>query len=183
MTIYIVTVANKSDGYYEILKESCIRNGCNLITLGFGEKWGGFVWKYKKLQEFLKTIDPSDIVVFVDGFDVIMVDYIDTFIAKYKKFNKSIVFSIINDLDIMKYFAKKVFNTIKYKGSEYWLCSGLYVGKAVDLINMFDMMNIDSDTTNDDQLLLTQFYVNDYRRLIGNIIHIFSIYYRYSGTM
>ena len=159
--IHIVTVANKSDGYYEILKKSCIRNGCNLITLGFGEKWGGFVWKYKKLKEFLKIIDPSDIVVFVDGFDVIMVNNIDTFIKRYNKFNKSIVLSIINDLNIIKYFAKKVFNTIKYKGSEYWLCSGLYVGKADDLTEMFDMMNIDSDTMNDDQLLLTQFLISN----------------------
>ena len=159
MAIYIVTVANKSDGYYEILKKSCIRNGCNLITLGFGEKWGGFVWKYKKLQEFLKTIDPSDIVIFVDGFDVIMVDHIDIFMERYKKFNKSIVLSIINNPDIIKYFEKKVFNTIKYKGSEYWLCSGLYVGVVSDLIYMFDMMNIESDKTNDDQLLLTQFLI------------------------
>ena len=159
MAIYIVTVANKSDGYYEILKKSCIRNGCNLITLGFGEKWGGFVWKYKKLQEFLKTIDPSDIVVFVDGFDVIMVDHIDIFMERYKKFNKSIVLSIVNNLDIVKYFEKKIFNTIKYKGSEYWLCSGLYVGVVSDLIYMFDMMNIESDKTNDDQLLLIQFLI------------------------
>ena len=159
MYVHIVTVANKSDGYYEILKKSCIRNGCNLITLGFGEKWGGFVWKYKKLKEFLKIIDPSDIVVFVDGFDVIMINNIDTFIKRYNKFNKSIVLSIINNPDIIKYFEKKVFNTIKYKGSEYWLCSGLYVGIASDLIDIFDMMNIDSDTMNDDQLLLTQFLI------------------------
>ncbi len=159
MPVYVVTVANKSDGYYEILKKSCIKNGCQLITLGFGEKWGGFVWKYKKLQEFLKTIDNDSIVIFVDGFDVVMVDHIDTFMARYKKFGKSIVLSIINNPDIIKYLEKKVFNTIKYKGSEYWLCSGLYVGKAVDLSNMFYIMDIESDTTNDDQLLLTRFII------------------------
>jgi len=161
MSIYIVTVANKSDGYYEILKQSCIRNGCELTTLGFEEEWGGFVWKYKKLQEFLKTINPNDIVVFVDGFDVIMVNHIDKFITQYKKFNKGIVLSIVNDLNIIKYFQKKMFNTIKYKGSKYWLCSGLYVGKTDDLIQMFDMMNIDLDTLNDDQLLLTQFLIDN----------------------
>ena len=36
MSVHIVTTANKSGGYYEILKESCIRNGCKLTTLGFG---------------------------------------------------------------------------------------------------------------------------------------------------
>jgi hypothetical protein len=157
MHIYVVTVANKSDGYYEILKKSCIRNGCTLITLGFGEKWGGFIWKYKKMREFLKTLNPTDIVIFVDGFDVIMVDHIDNFITCYNKFNKSIILSITNDLEIIKYFAKKMFNTIKYNGSEYWICSGLYVGKAADLTQMFDLMNIDSTNLNDDQLLLTKF--------------------------
>ena len=161
MSIYVVTVANKSDGYYEILKQSCIRNGCKLITLGFGEKWGGFVWKYKKLREFLKTIKSDDIVVFVDGFDVIMVDHIDIFMERYKKFNKSIVLSIVNNPDIIKYFEKKVFNTIKYKGSEYWICSGLYVGKVSDLVYMFDAMDIESDKTNDDQLLLTRFIIDN----------------------
>ena len=161
MSIYVVTVANKSDGYYEILKQSCIRNGCKLITLGFGEKWGGFVWKYKKLREFLKTIKFDDIVVFVDGFDVIMVDHIDIFMERYKKFNKSIVLSIVNNPDIIKYFEKKVFNTIKYKGSEYWLCSGLYVGKVSDLAYMFYAMDIESDKTNDDQLLLIRFIIDN----------------------
>jgi hypothetical protein len=161
MTVYVVTVANKSDGYYEILKKSCIINGCELITLGFGEKWGGFVWKYKKLREFLKTIADDSIVIFVDGFDVVMVDHIDTFMARYKKFGKSIVLSIINNPSIIKYFEKKVFNTIKYKGSEYWLCSGLYVGRAYDLSAMFDTMDIDSDTLNDDQLLLTRFIIGN----------------------
>ncbi len=82
-SIYVVTVATKSDGYYEILKQSCIRNGCKLITLGFGEKWGGFVWKYKKLREFINTIKLDDIVVFVD--------HIDIFMERYKKFDKSII--------------------------------------------------------------------------------------------
>jgi hypothetical protein len=161
MTVYVVTVANKSDGYYEILKKSCIINGCELVTLGFGEKWGGFIWRCNKLREFLKTIDSDSIVICVDGFDVVMVDHIDTFMARYKKFGKSIVLSIINDLDIVKYFSKKIFNTIKYKGSEYWICAGLYAGRADDLSDMFDMMDIESDTLNDDQLLLTKFIIGN----------------------
>ena len=69
--------------------------------------------------------------------------------------------SIVNNPNIIKYFEKKVFNTIKYKGSEYWLCSGLYVGRVSDLAYMFDVMDIDSDTDNDDQLLLTRFIINN----------------------
>ena len=161
MSIYVVTVANKSDGYYEILKQSCIQNGCELTTLGFDEEWGGFVWRLKKIREFLKSINSYDIIINIDGFDVIMVNHINKFIDRYKKFNKGIVLSIMNDLNIIKYVQKKMFNTIKYKRSEYLLCGGLWVGKADDLTQMFDMMNIDSDTMNDDQLLLTQFIIEN----------------------
>jgi hypothetical protein len=56
-----------------------------------------------KLREFINTIKLDDIV---------MVDHIDIFMERYKKFDKSIVLSIVNNPDIIKYFEKKVFNTI-----------------------------------------------------------------------
>jgi hypothetical protein len=90
MSFHVVTVANKSDGYYEILKQSCIQNGCKLTTLGFGEKWGGFVWRLELIQKYLKSISPYDIVIIIDGFDVVMTEHIDVFIDKYNKIGKSI---------------------------------------------------------------------------------------------
>jgi hypothetical protein len=161
MSVHIVTAANKSGGYYEILKESCIRNGCKLTTLGFGEKWTGFMFKYKQLQKFLKSVNSDDIVAFIDGFDVVMNEHIDIFIQKYKKFNKSIVLSVIYNSDTLKFIEKRMFGTVKYNGSDYFICSGLYAGRVSDLIYMFDLMNIESDKNNDDQLLLTKFIINN----------------------
>ena len=159
--VHIVTVANKSEKYYEILKESCIRNGCKLTTLGFNEKWGGFLWIYEKTQKFLKTVDPNDIVVVIDGFDVIMNEHIDVFKTKYEKFGKSIILSVIYNSNTVKFFEKRIFGSIKYQGSEYWLCAGLCAGKAKDLIEMFDLMNIKEFKINDNQLLLTKFIKNN----------------------
>ena len=161
MSVHIVTTANKSGGYYEILKESCIRNGCKLTTLGFGEKWTGFIWKYEQLQKFLKSVNSDDIVVFVDGFDVVMNEHIDIFIKKYKKFNKSIVLSVIYNSNTLKFIEKRIFGTVQYNGSEYFICCGLYVGKAVDLAEMINLIDIKSDTTNDDQLITTKFIRNN----------------------
>ena len=161
MSVHIITTANKSDGYYEILKESCIRNGCKLTTLGFGEKWTGFIWKYEQLKKFLKSVNSDDIVVFVDGFDVVMNEHIDIFIQKYKKFNKSIVLSVIYNSNTLKFIEKRIFGTVKYNGSDYFICSGLYVGRVSDLTYMFDLMDINSDINNDDQLLLTKFIINN----------------------
>jgi hypothetical protein len=161
MSVYVVTAANKSEGYYEILKESCIRNGCELTTLGFGEKWTGFLWKYEKLQTFLKSVNSDDIVIFVDGFDVVMNEHIDMFLQKYKKFNKSIVLSVIYNSNTLKFIEKRVFGTVQYHGTEYFICSGLYVGRAGDLDEMITLMDIKSDTPNDDQLITTKFIRNN----------------------
>ena len=161
MSVYIVTAANKSGGYYEILKESCIRNGCELTTLGFGEKWTGFVWKYEQLQKFLKSVNSDDIVIFVDGFDVVMNDHIDVFLEKYKKFNKSIILSVIYNSNTLKFIEKRVFGNVKYHGSDYFICMGLYAGRAGDLNEMINLIDIKSDTTNDDQLITTRFIRNN----------------------
>jgi len=159
MSIHVVTVANKSDGYYKILKQSCILHGCKLTTLGFGEKWGGFVWKYTQMQKFLKTVDPTDIVIFVDGFDVIMTEHIDTFMTKYNEFGKSIVIGISNLNELTKFISRRVFKVVKYNGKRYYTCSGLYVGFVSDLSTMFDLIDryLGFSNYNDDQVLLNKF--------------------------
>ena len=159
MSIHVVTVANKSDGYYKILKQSCILNGCKLTTLGFGEKWGGFVWKYTQMQKFLKIVDPTDLVIFVDGFDVIMTEHIDEFMKKYNEFGKSIVIGISNLNELTKFISRRVFKVVKYNGKRYYTCSGLYVGFAGDLFTMFDLIDryIGFENYNDDQVLLNKF--------------------------
>ena len=155
MKNHIITVANKSGGYYEILKKSCSKAGCELTTLAFGEKWGGFVWRLQKIQEYIKTLDPNDVVIISDGFDVVMLEHIDEFNRRYKKFGKSIVIGIVDGPKIVKYAAARIFGTYK----DYHLCAGLYVGKCSDLIEMFQLMDqkYDFTTQNDDQLMLTTF--------------------------
>ena len=159
MSVHIVTVANKSDGYYEILKKSCIRNGCELTTLGFGEKWGGFVWRLELIQEYLKSVNPYDIIIIIDGFDVIMTEHIDVFIDKYNKIDKSIVIGISNLNALSRYMCKRVFKSIKYNQKQYFLCAGMYVGYAIDLATMYNLINqyLGFKNYNDDQVLLCKF--------------------------
>ena len=57
-------------------------------------------------------------MVFVDGFDVVMNEHIDIFIQKYKKFNKSIVLSVIYNSNTLKFIEKRIFGTVQYNGSE-----------------------------------------------------------------
>jgi hypothetical protein len=159
MSFHVVTVANKSDGYYEILKQSCVQNGCKLTTLGFGEKWGGFVWRLELIQKYLKSISPYDIVIIIDGFDVVMTEHIDVFIDKYNKIGKSIVIGISNLNTLSRYMCKRVFKSIKYNQKQYFICAGMYVGYAADLSTMYDLIDqyLGFKNYNDDQLLLCKF--------------------------
>jgi hypothetical protein len=171
MAVHVVTVANKSDGYYEILKESCIRNGCELVTLGFGEKWGGYVWRFKKIQEYLKTIKSDDIVVFVDGFDVVMTEHTDIVMEKYKTFERDIVLSVAYECDYSKLIAKRLYKFVKYNGNEYSVNAGLYMGKCGTLLKMYDLIdrNHGFKNYNDDQLLISVF-LNNNRKFMNKYI-------------
>ena len=163
MAVHVVTAANKSDGYYEILKESCVRNGCELTTLGFGEKWGGYVWKYTKMRGYLKTIKLDDIVVFVDGFDVVMTEHIDIVMKKYKTFEKDIVLSVAYECEYYKLITKRVYKFVKYNGNEYSINTGLYIGKCGTLLKMYDLIDQTHgfENYNEDQLLMTVFLNNN----------------------
>ena len=163
MSVHVVTAANKSDGYYEILKESCIRNGCELTTLGFGEKWGGYVWKYTKMREYLKTIKSDDIVVFVDGFDVVMTEHIDIVMKKYKTFEKDIVLSVAYECEYSKLITKRLYKFVKYNGNEYSVNTGLYMGKCETLLKMYNLIdqNHGFKNYNEDQLLMSVFLNNN----------------------
>ena len=40
---HIVTVATKPGGYLKWLKQSCKRNGTDLIILGMDQEWKGYI--------------------------------------------------------------------------------------------------------------------------------------------
>ncbi len=159
MSVHVVTVSNKSGGYYDILKESCIKHGCELTTLGYGEKWGGFVWRFKKIQEYLNTVNPDDIIIIVDGFDVVMTENIETVMKKYRTFGKNIVIGVTYDCDLAVFMSKRFFGLVKYNDQEYVINAGLYIGKCEKLLEMYKLIDdkYGFDNYKDDQLLMTKF--------------------------
>lgn len=70
--LHIVTVATGDGGYLRWLKQSCARNNCELVILGYGSTWTGFKMKYDLVLEYLETIPEDDLVCFVDGYDVVV---------------------------------------------------------------------------------------------------------------
>ena len=95
MKTHIITVATSSELYFPYLVDSCKKNGIPLTVLGYGEKWTGFCFKFDKMIQYLKKLDPNDVVCFIDGYDVICVrnlrEMTDVFLQLKKRTNCKIV--------------------------------------------------------------------------------------------
>jgi hypothetical protein len=136
--IYLVTVATHNEGYYNALKKSAEINDYDLETLGFGQKWEGFVMKYKLYKEKLRMIDDNAIVIMVDAYDVIVMENKDILLQKFKEFNKPIVLS--RDGEPKSYFFKFFHHKVFESCNNIQLNSGLMIGYAWALKELFSLM-------------------------------------------
>jgi len=136
--LYIITYATHNERYFEILKQSYP----NIIVLGFGTKWNGFYDKVKATIEFCKEKNDDDLILFVDGFDSVILNT-DNLIEKYKSFKSSLVFS--KDLNpgiiFNKYSQDSFFNTCNSLN----LNSGLYIGTPKSIIKFWEDIKLDDD--------------------------------------
>jgi len=141
--LYILTYATHSEGYFEILRKSCP----NIIVLGFGDEWKGFISKCKAVVKFCESKNPEDIICFIDGFDsVCLHDSYKEITEKFKYFNASIVFSKAGNKPSIfyKYLADKLFGTCNNK----YLNSGMYIGYSQNIIDFWKNMKDEEDDQN-----------------------------------
>lgn len=89
----IATVATHNDGYLPALKRICEKNKCHLNVIGFGQKWGGWDWRTNKIINYLQKCKMSDIVMLIDGFDVLVLSTPEEIIKKFKKMSCNVLFS------------------------------------------------------------------------------------------
>jgi hypothetical protein len=155
---YLITLATHDDGYYNALKKSADINGYNLITLGWGKKWEGFIMKYKLLLENISNYNDNDIIILVDAYDVIVTDKKEVAIEKFKTFNIPLLLSKDGHTgnSIFNYLHDKIFDTC----NNYNICAGLMMGYVWALKNLIYLMcgnNLDKckQLNMDDQILLT----------------------------
>jgi hypothetical protein len=132
-------------------------NNYKLTTLGWGQKWEGFLMKYKLLLENINKYDDNDIIILTDAYDVIVTGNKEELINKFKEFNKPILISKdgYTGESIFNYFHDKIFDTC----NNYRICAGLmmgYVWALKKLIN--EMCGEDFNKCNklniDDQILI-----------------------------
>jgi hypothetical protein len=189
----IITVATKSDYYFPYLKESVKRNGGELVVLGYNEEWTGFNLKYSLMINYLKTLNKKEIVVFVDGYDVICCRNLQELSNEFIKLKNKYDCKIIVGEDKMNNIIAKNFIYNFYGGTckDKFLNSGTYIGYVNDILNVIENIYKQTNSnTSDDQILMKnycrlnpdEFYIDDKSELfltinkpyteIDNMVHI-----------
>ena len=149
--IKVVTVASDREKARALIK-SCEANGIDLTILGLDEPWlGGDMsgpgggQKINLLKKHLDQLDPSDLVLFVDGYDVIIHDDLQTIHDRFLDFDCDVLFAaeknIWPDETIAAAFPKP---EVGYR----YLNSGCFIGYVDALRSIVEEV----DPSSDDQL-------------------------------
>jgi hypothetical protein len=158
--VEIVTISTDNKFYYPHLVESCKKNKGKLTTLGMGEEWKGYNWKFKKMINYLTNLSDDKIVCFVDGYDVIscrdLTELADEFIKLKNKYKCKIVVGC----DEYGFIGKKIVAHISFgKCDNQYLNSGTYIGYVKDLKDIISKIyQINPSDSADDQVLMIQYY-------------------------
>jgi len=160
-----ITVATKNEGYFPYLIESAKVNNCDLVVLGFGEKWQGFTWKFKLMIDYIKNLDPNEIICFIDAYDVIFLQPSYIIEERFKEItlnNNGIVIS--EDINV-----NLISSILWTKCKNTYINSGTYMGyvnKILPLLeNICKIYNCDNKNS-DDQLFI-QNYCNNNPKLFN----------------
>lgn len=157
--LHIVTVATKSEYYFPYLKESCKRHGKELTVLGYGQKWTGFTMKFRLMIDYLKKLKSSDIVCFIDGYDVICTRNLNELKDEFIKLKNNTNYKIIVGHDKIynnSFFSYLLTSLYFGKCKNIKLNSGTYIGYVKDLLDMLISI-YDGNNTIDDQIILTKY--------------------------
>jgi hypothetical protein len=136
---HIITYATHEERYFSILKKYE-----GIIVLGMGTKWNGFIDKIKGVVEYCRTLNPEDTVLFVDGFDSVILKDKQTIISKYTtNFNNKLVFSKGPSVAsiVEKYIIDKMYGRCK----DTLLNSGMYIGPANKIIDFWKGMTLEME--------------------------------------
>jgi hypothetical protein len=154
--LHIITVATEEKYYLPYLKIICKKFNNELKILGLGSKWQGFSYRIDLIIKYLRTIDPNDIVCFIDGYDVICIRDINELINEFKKIinNKLILIGVDRHSTKNKLLASLYFKKV----DNNFINAGSYMGYAKKLLIVLEEIYKSIDNfNNDDQILLIDY--------------------------
>ena len=133
--LHIATVATHSERYLPVLEKMTQDKGSKLNKLAFGKKYQGHFMKDLEMIEFLKDKKENDIVVFVDGFDSLMLSSTEELIEKFKDTGKKMLVSVEN---VSSSFFNHSYQFQKVQNK--FINTGLYIGYCGFVLNFLETM-------------------------------------------
>lgn len=137
--VHILSCAT-DEKQFEYLETSAFKQGINVINLAKDREWtGGDMtfpgggMKINLVKEYIKDLPESDIILFMDGHDVVVFDTLNTILAKYFNTKKEILFAGEKEI-----WPSKPLATFFGEGTYPYLNSGCYIGLAGSLRRMFE---------------------------------------------
>lgn len=158
---FVVTYDNCPNDNTRLFLKTLETNGWNYTLLGEGDKWIGLMNKVIAYHKYLKTLDPSTVVILSDARDVVCVRGPKAFLEGWSTFKKDMVVSMELFCDtkmdvpdnytgngcasLVKYWA---YNNIKTLPSRKFVNSGLVAGRASELCKWLEW-TLDNKYEND----------------------------------
>lgn len=145
----VLTYATHPSGHFQDL----INNDFDydVVVLGMNTKWNGFMDKIKGVLDYCKKMTDHDIIIFIDGFDTIMIDHPKRAFELFKQMDCNVLVS-----SDMKYDNNMVVNIVKQKfgtcSNDITANSGMYMGRVKHIRNMLTLM-LQHSTTDDQEAL------------------------------
>jgi hypothetical protein len=158
----LVTVATHKERYFPYLELSASQNGHELVKLGWGQKWKGFAWRWELLRDYLKSIPGTEIVCFVDAYDILILQGPAFMEARFKEAigDSKDAILISQDRSSAKGGMYYLTNALAFQtcGGKY-INAGTYMGYASAILASIDDLcsKYSCEADKNDQLLLQKY--------------------------
>ena len=168
--LHVAAVATHLERYMPLLVQSTARLGVHLEVLGWGEKINGFAFRLQKTLDFVEELPPDDVVLFIDAFDVVLLQNAQVILKKFYQSGAQMIISKDGEHPnyIVNFFIKNVFRSV----GDTYVNIGAYIGRAGyirDLMKeLFKFGEGFSDRENDQELLAR--YLSQHKPLMGTEI-------------
>ncbi len=152
----VLMYATHIDGYMPVLLDQLKKKNIKYEVLGYKKKWEGFFQRTIDYYDYLKTIDNSEIICIIDGFDTLCFDNEKEILEKYeymvRKSKKPIIWG--TDMDRQVY-TRKIFGA-----GDILINGGCSIGSVKYYKKVFeDLFQIYGTNKNqDDQKMINNYY-------------------------
>lgn len=135
---YIITYATHRQGRFDELVNNPFQK--DVIVLGMGEKWNGFMDKPIAVLKHIQTLNENDIVIVLDGFDTIIKRDPGAAVNRFVQMNTpNVLVSKENYMFLGKYFQQRFFGVCK-KNNNLIANAGMLMGYVKHLKQLYQRM-------------------------------------------